>query len=96
MEYQSNAAPDRARIARDYLVIQGSSIPSKEAFSSGRITGTARRSRLTTEIFDALQILKSAHHNGHLTAAHQAAQHLNALISEFDARNWAVEEESDS
>ena len=71
-------------IARDYLSIQGSSTPSECAFSSGGITGSAHRSRLSTEIFEALQILKSAYRNGHDVAAHQAGQHIDAVIMGFD------------
>jgi hAT family C-terminal dimerisation region len=68
-------------IARDYLAIQGSSTPSERAFSSGGITDTARRNRLSTEVFEALQILKSAYRNGHVGAFHQAGQHVDALIA---------------
>ena len=72
------------RIAQDYLAIQGSATPSERAFSSGGITGPARRSSLSTDIFEALQILKSAYHNGHGAAARQAGQHIDALIMELD------------
>ena len=48
-------------MARDYIAIQGSATASERAFSSGGITGASHRSRLTTEIFEALQILKSAY-----------------------------------
>jgi hypothetical protein len=69
------------RIAQDYLAIQDSATASERAFSSGGITGSARRrSRLSTEIFEALQILKSTYRNGHFAAAHQAGQHVDALI----------------
>ena len=72
------------RIARDYLAIQGSATPSERAFSSGGITGSARRSNLSTDIFEGLQILKSAYHNGHVAAARQAGQHIDSLIMELD------------
>ncbi|KIL54816.1 hypothetical protein M378DRAFT_44061, partial [Amanita muscaria Koide BX008] len=49
--------PTMKRIARDYLAIQGSATPSERAFSSGGITDTVRRNRLSTEAFEALQIL---------------------------------------
>lgn len=68
------------RIARDYLAIQGSATPSERAFSSGGITGSARRSSLSTEIFEALQILKSAYRNKHIAAVNQAGEHADALI----------------
>jgi len=72
-------------MARDYLAIQGSSTPSERAFSSGSITGSSRRNSLTTEMFQALQILKSAYRNGHISAATQASQHLDALLMCLDA-----------
>jgi len=77
--------PTLKRIARDYLAIQGSSTPSERAFSSGGITRSSRRSSLTTEMFQALQILKSAYRNGHISAATQASQHLDALLVSLDA-----------
>jgi hypothetical protein len=73
---QKNSGPHHyptwARMARDYLAIQGSATPSERAFSSGGITGTARRSCLTVEMFEALQILKSAYRSDHITAAGDA------------------------
>ena len=72
------------RIARDYLCIQGSATPSERAFSSGGITGAARRNRLSVEAFEALQILKSTYRNGHVAAINQAAQHIDALIVDLE------------
>jgi hypothetical protein len=79
--------PTLKRIARDYLAIQGSATASERAFSSGGITGASRRGRLTTEIFEALQILKSAYRNGHISALCQASQHIDVLIMSFDSAN---------
>jgi len=56
-------------MARDYLAVQGSTTPSERAFSSGGITDQSRRNRLTPEIFEALQLLKSVYRNGHIQAA---------------------------
>ncbi|KAG2034611.1 ribonuclease H-like domain-containing protein [Suillus americanus] len=53
--------PTLARIARDYLPIQGSSIPSKQAFSSRGITSTVRRNGLAASTFSSLQLLKAAY-----------------------------------
>ena len=47
--------PTLSRMARDYLAIQGSAVPSERAFSSGGLTATARRNRLSGEIFEALR-----------------------------------------
>ena len=50
-------------MAQDYLPIQGSATASERAFSSGGLTGTARRNRLNVNLFEALQLLKSAYRN---------------------------------
>jgi hypothetical protein len=72
------------RIARDYLAIQGSATPSERAFSSGGVTDSARRSNLSTDTFEALQILKSAYRNGHVAADDEAGKHTDALIAALD------------
>lgn len=71
--------PTLARIARDYLPIQGSSVPSEQAFSSGGITSTIRRNALATDTFTALQLLKGAYRNGHLSAEVEAEGHVASL-----------------
>jgi hypothetical protein len=70
-------------MARDYLAVAGSSVPSEHAFSSGSLTATKRRNRLTPEIFKALQILKGAYHNGHITAAAEAEAHMGSAVDEL-------------
>ena len=85
MQHHEEQYPTLRRMARDYLAIQGSSTPSERAFSSGGLTGTNLRNRIVMEIFEALQILKSAYRNGHITAAEQAGHHLDALIASLDA-----------
>ena len=72
-------------MAQDYLAIQGSATPSERAFSGGGLTGTKYRSRLNGEIFENLQLLKSAYRNGHISTASEAKQHIDALIASFDA-----------
>ena len=75
-------------MAREYLAIQGSATPSERAFSSGGITGTAKRNCLTPEAFEALQLLKSAYRNGHLAADKDAHKH---SLSDMDTYSWLVE-----
>ncbi|KAJ7234823.1 hypothetical protein C8J57DRAFT_1089478, partial [Mycena rebaudengoi] len=53
-------------LARDYLPIQESLMSAECGFSSSSLTGTKLRNQLTPEIFKALQLLKSAYHNGHI------------------------------
>ena len=71
-------------MARDYLAIQGSAVASERAFSSGGLTATARRNRLSGDIFEALQILKSGYRNGHIRASEQAEAHIIAYMGELD------------
>jgi hypothetical protein len=80
-------------MARDYLAIQGSATPSERAFSSGGITGTARRSRLSTDTFEALQILKSAYRSGHVAAIDEASRHIDAQIADLDDLDAFSEDE---
>ena len=61
-----------SKIAKDYLAIQGSAVPSEHAFSSSGITATAHHNALLPETFGALQVLKSAYHQGHISAITQA------------------------
>ncbi|KAG2035040.1 hypothetical protein BDR03DRAFT_548211 [Suillus americanus] len=67
-------------MVRDYLAIQGSATPSERAFSSGSITDQSRCNRLTPDIFEVLQLLKSAYHNRHIQAAAEAATVLSPSL----------------
>ncbi|KAG2347760.1 hypothetical protein BDR05DRAFT_856548, partial [Suillus weaverae] len=49
--------PTLARITRDYLPIQGSAVPSEQAFSSRGITSTIHHNSLAPSIFSVLQLL---------------------------------------
>ncbi|KAF8239189.1 hypothetical protein L208DRAFT_1238543 [Tricholoma matsutake] len=66
------------------LAIQGSATPSEHAFSSGGLTGTKYCNHLNGMVFESLQLLKSAYRNGHISAASDAKQHIDALIAAFD------------
>jgi len=66
-------------MARDYLAIQGSTMPSEWAFSSGGIMDQSQCNQLTPDIFEGLQLLKSAYHNGHIQAATEATTHVEPL-----------------
>ena len=68
-------------MACDYLAIQGSSVPSERAFSSGGLTGTSLRNRLTPATFEALQILKSAYRNHHISATQEAEGHIQSYLA---------------
>ncbi|OJA14897.1 hypothetical protein AZE42_10399 [Rhizopogon vesiculosus] len=51
-----------------------SAVPCEQAFSSGAITSTIRRNSLVPSTFSALQLLKAAHKNGHVSAASEVAR----------------------
>ena len=68
-------------MACDYLAIQGSSVPSERAFSSGGLTGTSHRNCLNSDTFEALQLLKSAYKNHHLGAAQEAEGHIQSYLA---------------
>jgi hypothetical protein len=68
IQHHARQYPTLSRMARDYLPIQGSATASERAFSSGGLTGTARRNRLNVCLFEALQLLKSAYRNDTFTA----------------------------
>jgi hypothetical protein len=72
-------------MAQGYLAIQGSATPSERAFSSGEITGCARRNQLQPSVFEALQVLKSAYRNGHISATTQLGKHTEAFIKSLDS-----------
>ena len=69
IQNQSQKYPVLSLLARDYLAIQGSSVASERAFSSGGRTGTALRNRLKPETFEALQLLKDAYRTGLISAS---------------------------
>ncbi|KAF7334030.1 HAT dimerization [Mycena venus] len=92
----NTSRPTLRRIARDYLAIQGSATPAERAFSSGSLTGAKLRNSLTADIFEALQLLKSAYRNGHISAAALAAKHIDALIAELDENVGYDAEDEDS
>ena len=73
------------RITWDYLAIQGSATPSEHAFSSRCIMGCPRWSQLKPNIFEALQLLKSADWNGHISASTQVELHMEEFIKSLDS-----------
>jgi hAT family C-terminal dimerisation region len=91
-QHHASQYPTLARMARDYLAIQGSAVPSERAFSSGGLSATQRRNQLSPALFESLQLLKSAYQNGHLKAADEAVAHLNTLLDGFDELDFADDE----
>jgi hypothetical protein len=92
-QHQAVEYPTLPWMAQDYLAIQGSATPSECAFSGGGITGTPNRNHLSVASFKALQLLKSAYCHGHITAADDAAKHLDFFFdgSEADSDGYRLE-----
>ena len=67
--------PTLARVARDFLAIQGSAVKCERAFSSSGQTITDRRNSLHPQTVGALQILKSAYANNHISVTEEARKH---------------------
>ncbi|KAG2067687.1 hypothetical protein BDR04DRAFT_1026581, partial [Suillus decipiens] len=67
--------PTLAHVAHDYLPIQGSAVPLEHAFSSVGITSTLCCNALAPSTFSALQLMKAAYKNGHVSAAVEAEGH---------------------
>jgi hypothetical protein len=56
----------------DYLPIQGSSTPSEHVFLNASLTDSKQHNWLAPDMFEALQILKSGYHHGHMAALVEA------------------------
>jgi hypothetical protein len=87
--------PTLRHTARDYLAIQGSATPAERAFSSGSLTGTRLRNRLSIEVVEALQLLKSAYRNGHISASDSAGKRMDALIAELVEQGFGSDDFDD-
>ncbi|EIM79464.1 uncharacterized protein STEHIDRAFT_69435 [Stereum hirsutum FP-91666 SS1] len=86
----SSTYPVLARMALDYLPIQGSASPSERAFSYSGLDDVARRNRINPVLFSALQILKGAYRNGRISASKEVAEQARKLFAAMD-----ILEESD-
>jgi len=68
-------------MARDYLPIQGSATPSEHLFSNASLTDLKQHNQLTPDTFKALQILKSAYCNRHVSASAEAEEYYQIIMS---------------
>ena len=78
-------------MAQDYLPIQGSSTPSEHAFSNASLTDSKHRNQLAPDTFEALQILKSAYRNGHLSASAEAEKYYDSIMSVLGGEDQTVD-----
>ena len=75
----------------DYLAIQGSAMPSEHAFSNASLTDSKHRNWLAPDTFEALQILKSVYHNGHMSAPAEAENYYNSIMSVLGGEDQSVD-----
>ena len=68
-------------MAQDYLPIQGLATPSKCVFSNASLTDSKQCNHLAPDTFEVLQILKSAYHNGHISAPAKAQKYYDLIMS---------------
>ena len=80
LKHHQTQYPTLAKITRDYLAIQGSSVSSERAFSGGGLTDTKARNQLSPETFQALQILKSCYKDGLIKVEEEVAAHERKLF----------------
>jgi hypothetical protein len=64
LQQNQNRYPRLFRLAMDILPIQASSVPCEQVFSSGKETMTPRRSRISPELMEYLQLLKFSFKKG--------------------------------
>ena len=81
LQKHSGQYPVLVRMAQDFLPIQGSSTPSERAFSNALLTDDLQRNQLTPEMFEALQILKSAYCHRHMSAPAEAEKYYCTITS---------------
>ncbi|KAF5340528.1 hypothetical protein D9758_015833 [Tetrapyrgos nigripes] len=94
--HHQDTYPTLSRMARDYLAIQGSATPSERAFSSAGLTDHKCRNRLKPEMFAAIQTLKAAYRNGHISAHQQASEHVKDLQKALEEYYFEEDEDSGS
>lgn len=87
--------PTLARMALDYLPIQGSASPSERAFSYSGLDDVARRNRIKTDLFCAIQILKGAYRNGRISASAEAAEHARKFFAAAEILEQEGDEEQE-
>ena len=89
-QIHSNTHRTWAKIARDYLAIQGSAVPCERAFSSSGLTGTDRRNRLAPQVFEALQLLKHAYRTLTFTVEDEIEEGDRYMYKEWESEDDEV------
>ncbi|KAJ7078971.1 hypothetical protein C8R44DRAFT_863037 [Mycena epipterygia] len=77
---------------KQYLSAQLEITPNILHWWGRNFTGTASRNRLNIDLFEALQLLKSAYQNGLISAGEMAARRMDALIAELTEQGFGLED----
>jgi hypothetical protein len=102
LEDHNRVYPTLARIALDILPCQASSVPCERLFSSSKQVATERRSRLGSDLFEQIVVMKSAWQgsivdwatiNSQMVEEVTLPEFGDLLQAESDARKWDKEEE---
>jgi hypothetical protein len=66
-------------------------MPSERTFLNASLTDSKHRNRLAPDTFEALQILKSAYRNGHLSASAEAEKYYDSIMSVLGGEDQTVD-----
>ncbi len=91
MQIHSTQYPILAQMAWDYLSIQGLPTPSKCVFLNASLTNTKQHNWLALDTFKALQILKSAYHNGHMSALAEVEKYYHTVMGVSEGEDCSVD-----
>ncbi|KAJ7192883.1 hypothetical protein GGX14DRAFT_405939 [Mycena pura] len=62
--------------------------------ATSQVARTPARNRLSPDLFEALQLLKSGYRNGHISAGEYAAKYMDALIAELNDQRGLKQSQS--
>jgi hypothetical protein len=76
--------PILSTIARDYLAVQGSSVPCEFVFSGAKEADTAQRRSMTPKVFSAIQIYRNSSRWERKKEAEENEEEMEAVKRRFD------------
>ena len=79
--------PTWAKIAQEYLAIQGSAVPCEQAFSSSGLTGTDHSNHLSPQTFEALQLLKHAYNTSVISVNAEIREDADVAFGYWDSED---------
>jgi len=80
VQKHSTQYPVLVQMVQDYLPVQGLATLSEHAFLNASLTDSKQCNRLTMDVFEAVQTLKSAYHNEHMSAVAEALSYYETEV----------------